>query len=128
MLQAHDVEISVRSNDAKRRHVALGQRTLQLATKIQVLRNRGYALDGVEEGLRTRLLQLERNTFDPRLNGRQEEIWARMFNLRDRARFLQEETEKAGTGFTANAVGTVDQEVMVQTKKVGSIVPELNKY
>lgn len=118
MLQAHDLDITVRTNDAKRRHVVLSQRCLQLATKIQVLKNRGYALDGAEEGLRKKLLQLERNMFDPRLNGRQEEIWARMVGLRERARFLQEEAEKTGKNLADNNGDAFDQETVKHVKRV----------
>ena len=96
MLQNHDLDISVRTVDAKRKHVMLSQRCLQLATKVQILRNRGYVMDRAEEDLKRKLTELERGAFDPQLNGRQEEIWARMVGIRERARFLQEETEKAG--------------------------------
>lgn len=118
VLKAHDLDITIRTNDAKRRHIVLNQRCLQLATKIQVLKNRGYALDGAEEGLRKKLMDLEKGAFDPRTNGRQEEIWARMVGLRDRARFLQEETERTGRNLADNNGEVLDQEVMKKTKKV----------
>ena len=78
------------------RSVVFTQRTLALATKVQILHNRGYAMDQAEEELRKKLLELEKKTFDPVLGGRQEEIWARMSGVRERARILQEETEKLG--------------------------------
>lgn len=118
VLKAHDLDITIRTKDTKRRHIVLNQRCLQLATKIQVLKNRGYALDGAEEGLRKKLMDLERGAFDPRTNGRQEEIWARMVGLRDRARFLQEETERTGRGLAGSNGEVLDEEIMKKTKKV----------
>jgi nuclear pore complex protein Nup54 len=53
-------------------------------------------MDQQEEELKKKLIELEKKTFDPVLGGRQEEIWARMSGVRERARILQEETEKVG--------------------------------
>lgn len=118
VLRLHDLDITIRTTDAKRRHIVLNQRCMQLATKIQVLKNRGYALDGAEEGLRKKLMDLERDAFDPRTSGRQEEIWARMVGLRDRARFLQEEAERTGRNMADQNGEVLDQEVMKKTRKV----------
>jgi len=118
MLQNHDLEISVRTVDAKRRHVALSQRSLQLATKVQLLRNRGYAMDSAEEELRQKLTELERGAFDPLLSGRQEEIWARMVGIRARARILQEEMEKSGVSDAHASRDDIDEEVLRKVKKV----------
>lgn len=118
MLQNHDLEISVRTVDAKRRHVALSQRCLQLATKVQLLRNRGYAMDSAEEELRQKLTELERGVFDPLLSGRQEEIWARMVGIRARARVLQEEMERSGVQGGQQSSDAIDEEVMRKVKKV----------
>ena len=53
-------------------------------------------MDPQEEDLKKKLIELEKQAFDPVLGGRQEEIWARMSGVRERARILQEETEKMG--------------------------------
>ncbi|KAJ4985984.1 nucleoporin nup44 [Stagonosporopsis vannaccii] len=92
----HELNVSSRITEAKRKHIVFTQRTLALATKVQILRNRGYVMDTQEEELRKKLVELEKKTFDPVLGGRQEEIWARMSGVRERARILQEETEKLG--------------------------------
>ncbi|KAL1655125.1 Nucleoporin nup57 [Didymella pomorum] len=92
----HELNVASRITEAKRKHVVFTQRTLALATKVQILRNRGYVMDTQEEDLRKKLVELEKKTFDPVLGGRQEEIWARMSGVRERARILQEETEKLG--------------------------------
>ncbi|KAL5114201.1 Nucleoporin nup57 [Pleosporales sp. CAS-2024a] len=93
---AHELTIASRITEAKRKHIVFTQRTLALATKVQILRNRGYVMDQPEEELKKKLVELEKQTFDPVLGGRQEEIWARMSGVRERARILQEETEKMG--------------------------------
>jgi nuclear pore complex protein Nup54 len=92
----HELTVASRITEAKRKHIVFTQRTLALATKVQILRNRGYVMDQQEEDLKKKLIELEKKTFDPVLGGRQEEIWARMSGVRERARILQEETEKLG--------------------------------
>lgn len=116
--QQHDLEVSVRAADAKRRHVALSQRCLQLATKVQVLRNRGYIMDAAEESLKKKVSELEKNAFDPSLSGRQEEIWAKLVGIQEHARILQQEAEKASVGFVESEDGGIDDEVLKRTKKV----------
>jgi nuclear pore complex protein Nup54 len=93
---AHELNVASRITEAKRKHIVFTQRTLALATKVQILRNRGYVMDQQEEDLKKKLCELEKQTFDPVLGGRQQEIWARMSGVRERARILQEETEKIG--------------------------------
>jgi nuclear pore complex protein Nup54 len=117
-LQAHDLQYSVRAQEARRRHVVLSRRCLSLATKLQVLRNRGYALDGAEEELRLKLIQLEKVAFDPMLSGRQEEIWAKMSVLRDRAQLLKAETERLSKEAQASGENPIDEEQMKRVEKV----------
>lgn len=118
LLQKHDLEISIRADECRRKHLRLSQRCLGLAAKTQILRNRGYAMDSAEEELRKKLMQLERRVFDPALNGRGEEIWARMVSIRERGRQLQREFERAGTGVVQEGGKGIDEEVMAKTKKV----------
>jgi len=96
MMQNHETKTSIRAMDARRKHIVLKQRCLALATKVQVLRNRGYAMGGDEEDLRTKLMVLERNIHDPGLDARGEEIWARMLLVQERARMLKTEFDRAG--------------------------------
>lgn len=117
MMQKHDLEISVRAAEARRRHLTLSQRCLTLATKVQVLRNRGYALEGSEEELKKKLTELESQAFDPILNGRQEEIWARMSGVRARVNLLQEESERLGKVGGSNDE-TMDEETVKRVQKV----------
>ncbi|KAH0565625.1 hypothetical protein GP486_000983 [Trichoglossum hirsutum] len=118
MLQKHDLVITIRAMDAKRRHTALSQRCLALATKVQVLRNRGYAMGGDEEDLKKKLIELEKGVFDPALGGRAEEIWARMVGIRERTKILQEEMARMGRK-TAEGNG-LSEEVLKQAEKVSA--------
>ena len=118
LLQRHDLEISIRAPDCRRKHLRISQRCLSLAAKTQILRNRGYAMDSAEEDLRKKLLALERKVFDPALNGRGEEIWARMVSVRERGRLLQREFENTGKGLSQETSSGLDEEVMAKTKKV----------
>lgn len=118
MLRRHDLEISVRAAEARKRHLRLNQQCMRLATKVQVLRNRGYAMDSAEEELKMKLLALERKVTDPALNGRGEEIWARMVSVRERGRQLQREFEKAGRVLPKDKEQGIDEEVMKKASRV----------
>ncbi|KAF2840411.1 hypothetical protein M501DRAFT_1002762 [Patellaria atrata CBS 101060] len=115
--QQHDLEISVRAVEARRKHIILSQRCLSLASKVQVLRNRGYAMDSMEEELKRKLVDLEKAAFDPNLNGRQEEMWARMSAIRTRADYLQQESEKLGKNLE-NSEETIDEDTMKKVKQL----------
>jgi nuclear pore complex protein Nup54 len=121
MLQTHDTKTSIRAMDARRRHTVLKQRCLALATKVQVLRNRGYALGGDEEDLKTKLQALERGVSDPGLGARGEEIWARMLTVQERAKLLKAELEKSGS----DAPDGLDENMTQQAKKVRTVEPLL---
>jgi nuclear pore complex protein Nup54 len=114
MMQRHETQTSVRTTDARRKHLVLKQRCLALATKVQVLRNRGYAMGGDEEVLRTKLMALEKSVNDPGLGARGEEIWARMLIVQERARLLKNEIEKTGQEPT----DILDEEMSRRARKV----------
>ncbi|KAG9231569.1 nucleoporin complex subunit 54-domain-containing protein [Amylocarpus encephaloides] len=114
MLQSHDTKTSIRAMDARRKHVVLKQRCLALATKVQVLRNRGYAMGGDEEDLKTKLQALERGVSDPGLGARGEEIWARMLTVQERAKLLKAEIGKSGSDIPEG----LDEEMTRQAKKI----------
>ena len=124
LLQKHELSISVRAAECRRKHLKFSRQCLGLAAKTQVLRNRGYILDGPEEELRNKLLLLERSVVDPALNGRSEEIWARMVSVRERGRLLQREFEKAGRVLPQQQGQgqVVDEDVMRRVKKVCSFL------
>lgn len=117
LLRTHDLNLSTRTVECRRRHLTLSRRCLALAAKAQVLRNRGYALDHGEEELRKKLLVLEGTVCDPALNGRSEEIWARMVSIRERGRMLERDFEKAGR--TTEKAGEIDEAVFERCWEVG---------
>lgn len=116
LIQKHELEFTVKAAEAKRRHIALSQRALSLATKVQVLRSRGYALEPAEEELKKKLLTLERQAFDTVLNSRQDEIWSRLMKVRQMAQYLQRETDAAGAQTEED--GKIDAETMKKVEKV----------
>ena len=93
-LDTHRQKVAARLDDSRRRHKAISQRTLALAVKVQILKNRGYVMDNAEEELKTKLNKLEAEVLDPSTNAREQEIWARMLGIRERARHLKTEMEK----------------------------------
>ncbi|OOG00861.1 hypothetical protein ASPCADRAFT_202694 [Aspergillus carbonarius ITEM 5010] len=118
LLSRHDLKISVKIADCRRKHLVLSKRCLALAAKTQVLRNRGYAMDDAEEELKKKLSLLERSVFDPSLNGRGEEVWARMLAIREHSRRLQQEMERAGPSAAAQADDELDEQTMKTAKKI----------
>jgi nuclear pore complex protein Nup54 len=118
LMQRHDLEISTRCAEAKRKHIALSARCLRLATKVQVLRYKGYPLDGAEEELKKKLSDLEKAACDPALEARSNEIWARMHTIRARTAILQEETERLGKKVNGSDDDKIDEATMAAIKKV----------
>jgi len=121
MMTRHDTETSVRILNAKRKHTVLKQRSLALATKVQIMRNRGYAMDATEEALKAKLTALEKGVCDPSLSARAEEIWARMVGVRERGRFLKEEMGKQAGGNGTS----MDEETARRAEKVGALNPTI---
>lgn len=78
-------------------------------------------MDSVEEELKKKLVVLERSVLDPALNGRGEEIWARMVNVRERGRLLQAEFERAGRNLVGEQSQGIDEEVLKRAKKVSAL-------
>lgn len=114
MLSRHDLILSVRALDAKRKHTLLKQRCLSLAARVQILRNKGYTMEQDEQELKDKLFSLERQVCDPGLLARAEEIWARMVGVRERARILKEEIGKRATAIEE----TLDEESSRRAEKV----------
>ena len=118
LLRRHELEVAARATACRRAHARLAQRCLALATKVQVLRNRGYVLDAPEEALRQRLGGLERRVMDPALASREEEVWARMVALRERSIVLEDELKQAGDGVGHAPEGKIDEEILKRARKV----------
>ncbi|OKL55788.1 hypothetical protein UA08_08872 [Talaromyces atroroseus] len=118
LLSRHDLKISVRIADCRRKHLVLSQRCLSLAAKTQILRNRGYAMDDAEEELKKKLVQLERSIFDPSITGRAEEIWARMLAIREHSRRLAAEIDRSASTKATNGEESLDENVIKTAKKI----------
>jgi nuclear pore complex protein Nup54 len=126
IMDKHQQSITVKVENAKRQHQVLSQRCLQLAVKVQVLRNRGYALDAAEEGLRRTLISLSQQVQSDALSGREDEIWARMVALRERTRWLEEEGRRVSAQVqeqnqqaSSNAQkDKIPEHVLLKTKKI----------
>ena len=76
-------------------------------------------MDNAEEELGAKLKALEREVFDPSLNGREQEIWARMLGIRERGKKLKAEMEKLGLA-ARNEDAVLDEETVQIAKKVRS--------
>ncbi|KAF3918885.1 hypothetical protein ABW20_dc0103684 [Dactylellina cionopaga] len=87
----HDLKTTIKLAEAVSRHQQLAHRTLSLSAKVQVLKNRGYALQPEEDQLRKRLETLMKTVSDPGVNGRMNEIWARMQIINQKARQMENE-------------------------------------
>jgi nuclear pore complex protein Nup54 len=72
-----------------------------------------------EEELKKKLAELEKRAFDPINGGKQEEIWARMSAVRERAQQLHNETEKQGNAAAAGLQeGSLSDDDQAQLEKV----------
>ncbi|GAW24488.1 hypothetical protein ANO14919_140730 [Xylariales sp. No.14919] len=114
ILSQQDLQTSVRALNARRKHAILRQRCLALATKVQVLRNRGYSLDKDEDDLKMKLETLDQGLADPALSARTEELWSRLLLLRGYADTLRNEIERRGT----EAQEGLGEEAEAKAKKI----------
>lgn len=119
ILAKHDLETSVRALNAKRKHALIRQRCLAIASKVQVLRNRGYALDTDEDELKSKLEALDRGLADPSLSARTEELWSRLIMLRRHADNLREEVNQRG----GEPGDGISEEAEAKAKKVSGTAP-----
>ncbi|PHH52059.1 Nucleoporin NUP57 [Ceratocystis fimbriata CBS 114723] len=114
ILSRHDLATSVRAAAARRRHVVLQERCMSFAAKVQVLRNRGYALSGEEDDMRLKLHALETAVNDPAMSAKEEELWSRLIVLRGYATSLSQELNKP----MSQADESLDEETELKLKKV----------
>ncbi|RVD88496.1 uncharacterized protein DFL_002679 [Arthrobotrys flagrans] len=87
----HDIKTTIKLSEALSRHQQLAHRTLSLSAKVQVLKNRGYALQPEEDQLKKKLETLTKMVSDPSVNGRMNEIWARMQIINQKAKQMEHE-------------------------------------
>lgn len=116
-LDLHAHQVAARLSECRRKHLVASQRTLALAAKVQALRNRGYVMDNAEEMLKTKLRKLEAQVFDPTLNGREQEIYAKMCSIRERGQEFQERLDRLKPLVEGDNEG-LDEEVIRAAKTV----------
>lgn len=121
ILSRHDLEHTVRAFNARRRHAELSKRCLMLASRVQVLRNRGYALSGDEDELKQKLAKIDKSIQDPALSARMEELWSRLIILRGYADNLKDEINTPGFA-ESDGLG---EEIEAKAKKVSFICQKL---
>jgi len=126
-LDTHHQKVAARLAESRRRHKTISQRTLALAVKVQTLKNRGYVMDNAEEELKAKLTALEREVLDPSLNAREQEVWARMLGIRERAKHLKVEMEKLQP-VAENDEPLLDEETVKQARKVCSDISRFETY
>jgi len=119
-LDTHRQKVATRLEESRRRHKAISQRTLALAAKVQILKNRGYVMDNAEEELKVKLDSLEKEVLDPSIHAREQEIWARMLGIRERARYLKAEMEKLEPTVQQVEEPLLDSDTLQQARKVSS--------
>lgn len=111
--QRHELETEVRALAARRRQVTINERCLALAARVQILRNRGYALSADEDDLKSRLQKLEREVQDPAIEAREEELWSRLIVLRGYSDRLNKELDKPTTENQE-----IDEDTQTKAKRV----------
>jgi nuclear pore complex protein Nup54 len=116
-LESHNKNVAARLSECRRRQQVASRRTLALAVKVQILRNKGYVMDNAEEELKSRLEKLEREVCDPALDARQQEIWARMLGIRERAKRLKAGMERLAPAASADE-SILDEDTVKQAKEV----------
>ena len=126
-LDIHRQKVAARLSNAKRRQLAISRRTLALAVKVQILRNKGYVMDNAEEELKARLEKLERDVFDPSLEAREQEIWARMLGIRERAKRLKSEMNKLAPAANGEEPA-LDENTIKSAKEVCAFPLSLDLY
>jgi nuclear pore complex protein Nup54 len=63
----HELDISMKTEQYKRRHLELCHKVLIVMKKVETLRNRGYSLSVQEEQFRTKVENLQRELSQPNL-------------------------------------------------------------
>lgn len=116
-LNVHRESVANRLAGSRRKHKVISQRILALAVKVQTLKNRGYVMDNAEEELKSKLAKLESEVLDPSLNAREQEVWARMLGIRERAKHLKAEMEKLEP-VAQNEEPLLDEDTVKAARKV----------
>ncbi|CDK25330.1 unnamed protein product [Kuraishia capsulata CBS 1993] len=100
----HDLDTSVRLAACKTKHKALSRKLLKIAIILSILKSKGYPLTKDEEKLSQQFETLLKSVEDPVGLARSNELWARLSNLRERARNISVQLEHQESTNLSNGV------------------------
>ncbi|KAJ6262177.1 hypothetical protein Dda_2982 [Drechslerella dactyloides] len=123
----HDLKTTIKLAEAVSRHQQLAHRTLSLSAKVQVLKNRGYALQPEEEQLRKRLEALMKTVSDPGVNGRMNEIWARMQIINQKAKQMEHEINEMSVTVDPEQIQKMAAVLQTHEKGIKGLREELQR-
>lgn len=86
--QRHDLDTATRILAAQSRNIKIQQRILRLGAQLAILKNKGFPLTVNEEEMLKEFNKLLQRSNDPAGLGKNNELWARLAVLKDRAKTI----------------------------------------
>ncbi|EGX43461.1 hypothetical protein AOL_s00215g197 [Orbilia oligospora ATCC 24927] len=123
----HDIKTTIKLAEALARHQQLAHRTLSLSAKVQVLKNRGYALQPEEDQLKKKLEVLTKMVSDPSVNGRMNEIWARMQIINQKAKQMEHEISEMSVTVDPEQIQKMATVLQTHEKGIKGLRDELQR-
>ncbi|KAK6503032.1 hypothetical protein TWF481_008067 [Arthrobotrys musiformis] len=123
----HDIRTTIKLAEALSRHQQLAHRTLSLSAKVQVLKNRGYALQPEEDQLKKKLEALTKMVSDPSVNGRMNEIWARMQIINQKAKQMEHEISEMSVTVDPEQIQKMATVLQTHEKGIKGLRDELQR-
>ncbi|KAK6521147.1 hypothetical protein TWF506_001378 [Arthrobotrys conoides] len=123
----HDIKTTIKLSEALARHQQLAHRTLSLSAKVQVLKNRGYALQPEEDQLKKKLEALTKMVSDPSVNGRMNEIWARMQIINQKAKQMEHEISEMSVTVDPEQIQKMATVLQTHEKGIKGLRDELQR-
>ncbi|KAK6351127.1 hypothetical protein TWF718_004298 [Orbilia javanica] len=123
----HDIKTTIKLAEAVSRHQQLAHRTLSLSAKVQVLKNRGYALQPEEDQLKKKLEALTKMVSDPSVNGRMNEIWARMQIINQKAKQMEHEISEMSVTVDPEQIQKMATVLQTHEKGIKGLRDELQR-
>ncbi|KAK6361646.1 hypothetical protein TWF730_005364 [Orbilia blumenaviensis] len=123
----HDIKTTIKLAEAVSRHQQLAHRTLSLSAKVQVLKNRGYALQPEEDQLKKKLEALTKIVSDPSVNGRMNEIWARMQIINQKAKQMEHEINEMSVTVDPEQIQKMATVLQTHEKGIKGLRDELQR-
>lgn len=108
MSQKHELNTAARILKAHTRNSKIQTRIMKLATQIAVLKNKDLPLNVQEESLVTEFYKLLNTSNDPAGLGKNNELWARLAILKERAKTLSSQLDSTLVVVGENAATTTN--------------------